>query len=421
MTSHPLAAMLGDNAPSVAAADAWARTLDNFLRGVGDPLAQIEVLLTEHPDFAMGHVLRSGIAVAAKDPTLLALVDEALSAAQRASVPWTAHERAHLAAARAWRCAEPVLAAERYAAVLREWPNDLLALRLAQSCYFFLGQWPALREVVDLVWHAWKADRPGFEYFLAMAAYACAENGEAHRAQMLGRRALEIEPAFPVAIHSVAHALFEANEHARGVLWMRHNESHWRADSRMIGHNAWHLAMFELNVGNQCRALAILDQDLLPAASASLGDAVDATALLWRLQLDGRAPGHRWKQLSDWWAAHGAPGFWAILDIHAAIAFNAAGDLERAHRHADAIARCSRGDTHAAEVARRVTVPTVHAIAAFAAGAYAMACASLRVLRPALGQCGGSHVQHEIFTRMLHYAQAMQQDPSASRRAEVVA
>jgi hypothetical protein len=201
---------------------------------------------------------------------------------------------------------------------------------------------------------------------------------------------------------------------------MRHTESHWRADSRMIGHNAWHQAMFELNAGNPNRALAILDQDLLPALSASPGDAADATALLWRLQLDGWAPGQRWRQLSDWWAAHSVPGFWAILDIHAAIAFNAAGEVERARQHADAIARYSQGHTHAAEVARRVTVPAVHAIAAFTAGAYAVACASLRALRPALRQCGGSHAQHEIFARMLHYAQARQQGPSASRGAEAV-
>jgi len=405
MTPNPLAAALQD-VPDVAA-DAWARALDALLRAVGDPLAQIETLLSQYPDFAMGHVLRSGIAVASKDPDLLTLVDEASSAALRAHTRWSARERAHLAAACAWRAGEPVIAAERYAAMLRQWPYDLLALRLAQSCYFFLGQTAALRDVVDLVWRDWHADMPGVEYLLAMAAFAYAENGDPSRAQNLGLRALEIEPAFPIAIHSVAHALFDAGEHERGALWMQRRRANWALDGRMLVHNAWHLALFELESGQTRRALAILDLELLPAV-ASAADAADATSLLWRMQLDGMHPGERWRWLSAIWAAHITPGFWALLDIHAAIAFHAAGDLERARCHVYALERCTHGNTHAADVARNVTLPAMHAIGAFFAGAYAESRAALRSLLPLLSQTGGSQVQHELLARTMRYAQARQ-------------
>ena len=405
MNPHPLAAALQD-VPDVAA-DAWTRALDGLLRAVGDPLAQIETLLAQYPDFAMGHVLRSGIAVASKDPDLLALVDEAASAALRAPTRWSARERAHLAAACAWRAGEPVIAAERYAAMLRQWPYDLLALRLAQSCYFFLGQTAALRDVVDLVWRDWHADMPGVEYLLAMAAFAYAENGDPSRAQNLGLRALEIEPAFPIAIHSVAHALFDAGEHERGALWMQRRRANWALDGRMLVHNAWHLALFELESGQTRRALAIFDHELLPAVS-SAADAADATALLWRMQLDGMHPGERWRWLSAIWAAHITPGFWGLLDIHAAIAFHAAGDFERARCHVYALERCTHGNTHAADVARNVTLPAMHAIGAFFAGAYAESSAALRALLPLLSQTGGSQVQHELLARMMRYAQARQ-------------
>jgi hypothetical protein len=351
--------------------------------------------------------LRAAIAVASKDPNLFALVDETSVAAQRAHARWSAHERAHLAAACAWRAGEPVLAAERYAAMLRQWPYDLLALRLAQSCYFFLGQTAALREVVDLVWSDWHPDMPGIEYLLAMAAFAFAENGDPGHAQTLGLRALEIQPAFPIAIHSVAHALFEAGEHQQGALWMQQRRANWALNGRMLVHTTWHLALFELESGQTQRALTILDRELLPAV-ASAADAADATALLWRMQLDGMNPGARWRGLSASWAAHSAPGFWALLDIHAAIAFHAGGDLERARRHIDAIEQCAHGHTHAARVARNVTLPAVQAIGAFVAGAYAESYAALRALLPVLGQSGGSHVQHELLTRMMRSAQARQ-------------
>jgi hypothetical protein len=280
----------------------------------------------------------------------------------------------------------------------------VLALRLAQSCYFFLGQTTALREVVDLVWHSWSDEMPGFHYVLAMAAFACAENGNAGYGLELARRALAIEPDFPAAIHAVAHALFDAGEHARGARWLREQQRYWSVDSRMSGHNAWHLAMFEQESGNPAQALTILDRHLLPPSPIAIGDAADVTALLWRLQLDGVDPGNRWQRLSDFWAAHGVPGFWGLLDVHAAIAFNAAGHIHRANAHAVAIERCARGNTSAAEVAR-VTLRAVRAIADFAAGDWSAAAARLRPLLSAVTQLGGSHAQHEVFARMLRYAQ----------------
>jgi hypothetical protein len=413
MNSQFPAAAIGCDAPTAAAANTAARALDAFLRAVGDPLAQTQHLLERYPTFAAGYVLRVAVAVAAKDPASLAWLDETLRAADSAPVRWSARERAHLAAAHAWRSGDPAIAAERYVAVLRESPHDLLALRLAQSCYLFLGQTTALCEVVDLIWHSWRDGMPGFQYVLAMAAFACAENGQAQHAHRLAQRALEIEPASPAAIHAVAHALFDAGEHARGAQWLHQRWPHWGVDSRMAGHNAWHLATSELESGNAVRALVILDRDLLPASMTSLGDATDATSLLWRLQLDGVDPGRRWQRLSELWAAHSVPGFWGLLDVHAAIAFNAAGHVQRARQHVSAIERCAQGDTHAAEVARSATLAAVRAIAAFAGGAWGKACVQLRALLSSVHKLGGSHAQHEVFVRMLHHAQERSYDAEA--------
>jgi hypothetical protein len=405
VSQHAHPAPLNVRAPTVAAAEAFGRGLDRLLRAVGDPLAEIAPVVEEHPAFVMGHLLQAAVAVVSKDAAALRSLEAALAAAAGAGIGLTDHERRHLTAARAWLSGQPELAAERYAAILRDCPRDLLALRLAQSCYFFVGQTAALLDVVDLVEAAWSSGTAGFEYVLAMGAFGYAENGDPERGEALGRWALEIEPAFPFAIHAVAHALAERGDHVGGRLWMQERQAQWLTDSRMAAHNAWHFAQFELASGAPARALAVLDQQLMPDARTSASAAADATALLWRLQLDGIDPGSRWSTLADCWDAHSSPGFWPFLDLQAAIAFHAAGDLARARRLTGAIAACALANTDSARLARTLTLPGLRAIEAFTAGAYRGASVALRALRPGLRALGASHAQVALFEHMRREAE----------------
>ena len=169
---------------------------------------------------------------------------------------WDARSRAHLAAAHAWLGREPALAAERYAAILREWPHDVLALRLAQSCYFFLGQTAALRDVVDLVWHSWREEMPGFQYVLAMAAFACAENGDAEPCTRAGPASARDRAGFPGCNPRCRARALRVRASMRAARsGCASNVRTGRVNSRMSGHNAWHLAMFEHESGNATRAL----------------------------------------------------------------------------------------------------------------------------------------------------------------------
>ena len=57
---------------------------------------------------------------------------------------------------------------------------------------------------------------------------------------------------------------------------------------------------------------------------------VDATALLWRLKLEGLDVAERFAAVADGWQAslEGEGGFYAFNDFHAALAFAAAGRRE---------------------------------------------------------------------------------------------
>src|SRR5262249_12852075 len=138
---------------------ATALALDHLLRAVGDPVADLRHVRPDHAEFQRAQVIRAGAGVLAKSPDTFSVIARATKI--EPAMPLSSHTRAHLAAAEAWLLGNPVLAAESYTFILNRWPHDLLALRLAQSCYFFLGWHERLCTLIDAIMPAWRRDDPG--------------------------------------------------------------------------------------------------------------------------------------------------------------------------------------------------------------------------------------------------------------------
>jgi len=374
---------------------ATSTALDQLLRAIGDPMAALGDIGPGHPELDRALMIRAGAGVLAKSPDAFPAIAQVLQAADglRASQ----QTRAHFVAAQAWLSGNPIRAAESYASILNKWPRDLLALRLAQSCYFFLGWHDQLCVVIDAVMPRWPRDQRSFQFVLAMASFAHAENGDAARAEALGRQALAGEPACPLGVHAVAHAMAEFGRHRSGAQWMRDQRAQWSTTSRMRTHNAWHLAMFDAEEGNIASALDILDTWLLPASARSALDACDAAALLWRLTLEGLDDKGRWCTVSDAFERTLTPGFWPYVDLHAGLAHLTAAKPTRALRLMRAIEDCAEGPTYAGWRARHITVPALQALHAWTERRYGDAAGLIAGLQPALGISGGSRVQLTVF------------------------
>lgn len=381
---------------------ATSSALDRLLRAVGDPIGDLRGIGPGHPEFHSAQVIRAGAAVLAKRPESFSAITRAIQIDDGA--PVSAQTRAHLAAAEAWLARNPILAAESYTFILHRWPCDLLALRLAQSCYFFLGWHERLCALIDSVIPAWKSDDRAFDFVRAMASFAHAENGDAGYAEALGREALARDPACPLGVHAVAHAIAESGRPAAGAQWMRDQHAHWACESRMRTHNAWHLATFDAEADHVESALEVLDAWLLPAARESALDACDATALLRLLTSKGVPDAGRWNEISNAFAQTVTPGFWSYVDLHAALAHRAAGNAAHVADLVRTVERCARGTDYAALRARHVTLPGVRALDAWAGARYGEAAALLADLRPVLGSAGGSRVQLELFEQLEHEA-----------------
>ncbi|MEO8008935.1 MAG: hypothetical protein ABI728_10525 [Betaproteobacteria bacterium] len=383
--------------------------MDHLLRAVGNPVAELLDIGPGHRQFNRAQIIRAAVGILAKTPDGLPAIAQVIRTTDSsAASPST---RAHLAAAQAWLGADPVLAAEHYAIILSRWPRDVLALRLAQSCYFFLGWHDRFCALVNAVIPAWTGRRHGFQFVLAMASFAHAENGDAAYAELLGRKALANDPACPIGVHAVAHAMVESGRHLEGAQWMRDQRAQWAGQSRMRTHNAWHLALFEAEAGNSASALDILDAWLLPASDRSAIDACDATALLWRLARDGLDDPVRWQRVSDAFERTLTPGFWPYVDLHAALAHVAAGKKARMQRLVHAIDQCARDASFAASRARQITQPGLRALGAWAEGRHGEAAELLADLQPLLGNAGGSRVQLDVFNSIGHEAVRRQRKP----------
>lgn len=385
--------------------DASSRALDLLLRAAGDPLAELSGIGPGHPEFHQASSIRAAAGVLAKTPGAFTAIERAITAGEQGAPP---EVRAHLHAAQAWVAGNPVAAAERYAAILETRPSDLLALRLAQSCYFFLGWHVRFCAVVDEVMRTWPRGEDGFDYVLAVASFAHAECGNANHAEALGRRALARDPACPMGVHSVAHAIAESGRPRHGGQWMREQRAHWAQESRMRTHNAWHLAMFDAEAGDVESALAILDAWLLPACAVSALEACDTAALLWHLQSDGVDCDDRWRQVSDAFVQTMQPGFWPFVDLHAALAHVSAGRHDRMRELMQAIRHCAAGSTFAAMRTKHITFQGVRAFAAWGQGRFDETSRLLAGLRNMLPAAGGSTVQLDLFKRIEREARRRQ-------------
>lgn len=372
-----------------------AHALDSFLRAAGDAVAELRHVGPGHAEFEEAQIIRIAVGVLAKNPASFPGIGAAIAAF--GDLPLGGRAAAHVQAAQAWCSGDPVAAAEAYVSIAERWSDDLVALRLIQSCFFFLGWHERLCNLMDEHLAAWSGDRVGFGFVLAMTCFAHAEGGDWEYAESLGRQALAGDPSCPIGVHAVAHAIAASGRSAHGAKWMRDQRAHWESDSRMRTHNAWHLAMFHVEQGNYASALGILDGWMLPASAHSALDACDATALLWHLDDENGDDEGRWQRLSDAFERTMTPGFWPFVDLHAAVAHQAAGQHDRVRRLARIIDHCATGQDFAATRARSITQPGLQVLRAWAEGRYGQARELWNSLRAVLSDGGGSHVQLDLF------------------------
>jgi len=345
-------------------------------------LAADETLALAHAGAALwsffrndGSVARSAIAKAA----------DALDGATR-------RERQHVEALSAIVSGETARGLEMIQEHVDEFPRDALLVNQAGSSIGFGGR--PDRETVRLDFVERLAPAYGDDWWFQSAlAFVYHEVGRFEESRRLSERSLAQYPANANASHNIAHVDFETVDTGGGVAFLEDWLAGYDRRAPFHCHLAWHLALFELQRGNERRTLQIYEADILRATSPR-HVVMDGAALLWRLDLyecAGRP--WPWRPLADLAARVSRPAF-VFGEVHAALAYAAVGD----HAALSAMEDGLRGLAATGHpIAGTVVLPLVEAITAFASGDWARAIALLEPLEADFHRIGGSHAQWELF------------------------
>lgn len=384
-----------DNAACIDGLEAAHREALAF---VGDPIARIDTVLKDHPDFIMGHVFKAAMLTQAMETRIYDTMVDALTTAEGMASRANDRERGHMAAVRSWVEGDFTGACEHWDRVLIEYPRDLLALQLAHLSDVLLGDTVNQRDRVARVLGAYDESVPGFNWVLGFYSFGLEETGNYPLAEEMGRRALALEPKDPYSIHAVAHVMEMMGRQTGGIAFMNERLDDW-SKSNFRNHLWWHLSLFHLDIGETGRVLEIFDRqlrDLGPGGDNKYQE-LDATALLWRLKLYGVDVGDRWCELADKWEPSATDRLYAFNDVHAMMTFVANDRADAARAVLTANERhVQRGADDNVAMTREVGLPFCRALQAFAEERYEDAVDQLYPIRYRTALLGGSHAQRDI-------------------------
>jgi len=393
----PLPDSLGQltSSDDAIALERFERAVASLFRSDGCALPHIERAIERDPAFAMGHCLRAaalvlggGEASGAKLAASIAAIEGNSRANER--------ERRHAAAARSWLDGDVARAARLWGELLRDHPRDRLALLVNHGLDFRLGHREMLRDRTAAVLPHWDARDAEYGYVLGMHAFGLEETGDYDRALQAAHESLDLIPDNAAAIHVVAHVLEMRGPPDKGIAWLRGTQPIWIGNAGFRVHLAWHLALFQLDADAATDALSTYDDLIAPRLDGTHNGLVDASALLWRLELRGTRSRRRWQQLTELWMRGRTLGTRAFELVHAVMAFAAS----RRHRYARWLAKRLKSDVmlraRSGSEELALAEPLVAAIMSFSRGDYAGAVESISAIRAAADRCGGSIAQCDL-------------------------
>ncbi|MEP3333728.1 tetratricopeptide repeat protein [Sedimentitalea sp.] len=381
----------------------WNAAMLGFLAHSAVTPTHLMAVLKAEPGFALGHAVKGMFYLLLGRRELLEVAQGDLANAQQALAQGqaTARERSYVQALDIWMTGKPSGAIRLLEQVLRDHPEDALAMKLSHAIRFVLGDIAGMRRSVERVQPAYGTDHAAHGYLLGCHAFTLEETGEYDRAEIAGRQALWTAPNDAWGLHAVAHVYDMTGNAKKGLEWIAGREGAWAHCNNFRYHVWWHKALMHLDQGQTEAALDLYDRDIRSDKTDDYRDISNATSLLSRLELEGVDVGDRWQELADLSAARTEDGCLIFADLHYLLALSAerrdaevANLLRRIHRDAE---------TNQTEIDQRMAHPGVSAaegLAAFGESRFAEAFGHLSVARGDMQLAGGSHAQRDVFERL---------------------
>ena len=201
---------------------------------------------------------------------------------------------------------------------------------------------------------------PGYSNVLGMHAFGLEEAGEYGQAEAQGRKAVELGPQDPWAIHAVTHVMEMQDRRRDGIDWVTGLEPHWTTCNNFRFHIWWHRCLMHLELEDYGSVLDLYDREVRAESTEEYLDITNATSMLWRLEERGVDVGARWGELAERSETRIDDHLLIFADAHFYLALAAAGSADAADRMLASMSDVPGGDhVTAARVARHVGLPAV--------------------------------------------------------------
>jgi tetratricopeptide (TPR) repeat protein len=379
-------------ATPAAAAD-FDQAVEAFNLYRGDPIAAVDRAIDAAPDFTMAKIFKAHLLAMSAEPQ--GVTDAAAIVRQLQTARLDDREVSHLSALQQVVAGNWTAAAEHLDRHNADHPRDLVALQSGHLMDFYRANSRNLRDRIARVLPLWPADLPGYPVVLGMYAFGLEESGNYGRAEEVGRSALDRQPLDCWAHHAVAHVMEMQGRPEDGIGWMIAREPHWSSDDNVFKvHNWWHRALCHLDLGQIDEVFALYDGPIREHRSVVGLDLIDASALLWRLELCGHDVGARWVELADAWDHHADGRTYPFNDWHAVMSYLGSGRHDDVQRIIRAFRQQPTSET--GRWAQDIGLPLVEGFAAFHRGDYDTAADRLHGVRYLANRFGGSHAQRDI-------------------------
>jgi tetratricopeptide (TPR) repeat protein len=376
-----------------------AAAVDGFIEGfLGYQPSILDVLpAAKHDESVIVQAYAAALRLFSEAPGGPEAARAHLQRARAAALPASEREHRFAEAIALWATGEARAAITTLETIVQRYPRDLTSAKLGQYLAFNLGDSPTM---LRLALHARPAagDVAWLHGLLAFAFEQCHLLEAAERS---ARDALALQPAEPWAQHALAHVMLTDGRLHEGAALLQSCSDGWQGlTSFMRTHNWWHLAVFQLELGDADAALRLFDNEVWGVDKAYSQDQVGAVSLLARLELADVDVGDRWQELGAWLAGRVADQVQPFLDLQYLYGLARAGRPEAQRLLANIESFAPQAPSDSRRAWQQVAVPAGRGLLAHAQGRWPLAAEQLAQALPRLVSIGGSHAQRDLFEQI---------------------
>lgn len=392
-------------ASSQEAVDAFDATVDEFLASGRDAAVLLKHVNEVDPEMVMGQCVRGYFMRLPQQAHLIDHSNEAFAKAKALSANANPREKMHVEALGAWCDGDIRRTNLIWEQILVDYPHDILALRIAHTMHFFLGDLDLMRDSMARVMPRWNEDIAGYGFVLGCRAFSLEESHDFKQAEPMGRRAVEINEDDVWAGHCVAHVLEGMGRRQDGIEWITSHEEAWRKRGIFARHMWWHRALHYLEFERYDDVLTAYDQEFWPQPSEDNIDLTNASSMLMRLAMLGIDLGDRWDSVAAICAGRTKHRLRPFNDLHFLMALTQTGQFEAANEILSSmrnyVAENDGKGITLVDVYRNAGIPVGESIIAYAQKDYARVVELMSGARYRMVPLGGSWAQRDVWVRML--------------------